>query len=145
MVNLAYISGSITYSPNWEDTRSKFDQTEKILNVCGYEVFQPYKATQGLDHSKAEDRQRIYDIDTTSLSKSTLIVAYLDEPSFGAGYEVCYAMDCGISVISIFKASNSSPFMLGCLEKYPWSSIILYERLHDAWIQLAVAADRWRK
>jgi len=145
MVNLAYISGSITYSPNWEDTRSKFDQTEKILNVCGYEVFQPYKAIQGLDHSKAEDRQRIYDIDTTSLSKSTLVVAYLDEPSFGAGYEVCYAMDCDISVIGIFKASNPSPFMLGCLEKYPWSSIILYERLHDAWIQLAVAADRWRK
>ncbi len=145
MVNLAYISGSITYSPDWEHTKSKFDRTEKILRACGYEVFQPYKATQGLDCTKAEDRKKIYDIDTTSLSRSTLVVAYLDEPSFGAGYEVCYAMDCGISVIGIFKANSPSPFMLGCLEKYPWSSIILYEELHDAWIKIASAADRWRK
>lgn len=145
MVNSAYVSGSITYSPDWESTKLKFDQTEKVLKVSGYEVFQPYKATQDLDPSKPEDRQRIYDLDITALSKSTLVVAYLDEPSFGAGYEICYAVECGISVIGIFKASKPSPFMLGCIEKYPWSSIIMYDRLHELWIQLAGAADRWRK
>ena len=133
---LVYISGSITHSPDWEATRRKFDLTEQVIREQGGNPFQPYKANAHLNKDSEGGRSQIFASDIEAVHNSTVVVAYMDEPSFGAGYEVCYAIGRGIPVIGIFSLHKKTPFMEAALESSKNSVVICYETTPQIWPHL---------
>ena len=104
-----YISGPLTNSSNKELYELLGEEFEK----CGFSAYIPHQHTDPVKNSKITP-EKVYHTDYRKIIESSLLVAYVGEPSLGVGQEIQIASFHQIPILLVFeKGAKVSRMTLG--------------------------------
>jgi len=107
-----YISEPLT---NGRNTAQEVlvDKLAKLCEQKGLEHYVPHEHSDPKEHALLP-AEVVYKLDTSEISKSDLLLAYVGLPSLGVGGEIEYARSQGVEVIAVHeKGAKVSRFALG--------------------------------
>lgn len=126
-----YISGAFSSCSNLLQTFEKYEKLAVILQKAGFQVYIPHLHTSPITNADVP-AITVFKTDQSELDKAELIVAFIDQPSFGVGAEIALALCNGKKVIGIYKESLSiSRFIQGLLETAPNGYCFPYQALEE--------------
>ena len=102
---VAYISGALTNVTGLDDMRKFY---EAIGQVCAENGFPPYIPHQHTDPILAAgiSPRKVWETDYGVVSRSTVVVAFVGEPSLGVGAELEIARENKVPIILIARTSD---------------------------------------
>ena len=104
-----YISGPLTNSSKKELYELLGEEFEK----CGFSAYIPHQHTDPVKNSKMTP-EKVYQTDYRKIIESSLLVAYVGEPSLGVGQEIQIAAFHQIPILLVFeKGARVSRMTLG--------------------------------
>lgn len=104
-----YISGPLTNSSKKELYELLGEEFEK----CGFSAYIPHQHTDPVKNSKITP-EKVYQTDYRKIIESSLVVAYVGEPSLGVGQEIQIAAFHQIPILLVFeKGARVSRMTLG--------------------------------
>ena len=104
-----YISGPLTNSSKKELYELLGEEFEK----CGFSAYIPHQHTDPVKNSKITP-EKVYQTDYRKIIESSLLVAYVGEPSLGGGQEIQIASFHQIPSVLVFeKGAKVSRMTLG--------------------------------
>ena len=104
-----YISGPLTNSSKKEFYELLGEEFEK----CGFSAYIPHQHTDPVKNSKITP-EKVYQTDYRKIIESSLLVAYVGEPSLGVGQEIQIAAFHQIPILLVFeKGARVSRMTLG--------------------------------
>lgn len=104
-----YISGPLTNSSKKELYELLGEEFEK----CGFSAYIPHQHTDPVKNSKITP-EKVYQTDYRKIIESSLLVAYVGEPSLGVGQEIQIASFHQIPILLVFeKGAKVSRMTLG--------------------------------
>lgn len=104
-----YISGPLTNSSKKELYELLGEEFEK----CGFSAYIPHQHTDPVKNSKITP-EKVYQTDYRKIIESSLLVAYVGEPSLGVGQEIQIAAFHQIPILLVFeKGARVSRMTLG--------------------------------
>lgn len=104
-----YISGPLTNSSKKELYELLGEEFEK----CGFSAYIPHQYTDPVKNSKITP-EKVYQTDYRKIIESSLLVAYVGEPSLGVGQEIQIASFHAIPILLVYeKEARVSRMTLG--------------------------------
>lgn len=97
-----YISGPLTNTNHPDELKAFYEAIGELCRRLGLDPYVPHLATDPLKHPSISPRQ-VFETDKSQVTRSSLVIAYVGEPSLGVGMELAYAESAGIPVITIAK------------------------------------------
>lgn len=124
-----YISGALAGSRDLASACNVYEEFGELLTIRGLNCYLPHKYTHPL-YASALCPEEVFARDLRVLESSSLVVAFLDEPSLGVGAEIALAISRGIPVIGAVRVRGVvSRFVKGLIEGSPSGSCIEYTSL----------------
>jgi nucleoside 2-deoxyribosyltransferase len=98
-----YLSGTITHAP--EHMVEVYSAVATVLEALGHDVFVPI--------CEDDEDVDVFRRDLEQIADSDYMVAFLDYPSTGTGYELAEARRLGVSVIPVYDLETvcQNPFV----------------------------------
>lgn len=100
----AYISGALTRADDLDKQREFYEKLGEVCRNAGYEPYIPHLNTDPIRAPQVADTE-VYQRDFDHVVASTLLVAYIGEPSLGVGTELEIAKVHNISIILLSEQS----------------------------------------
>ncbi|MDX2264341.1 MAG: hypothetical protein NW215_05165 [Hyphomicrobiales bacterium] len=95
-----YISGALHASRNLAAARALYEATAFHIEELGHEAYLPHLKTDPVNNVDVSP-QVVYGQDKREILSSDLIVAFLNEPSFGVGAELVLASQRQIPMLAL--------------------------------------------
>lgn len=89
---IAYIAGRLTGLPPTKANQYKkmYESAAQICEELGFKAYLPHEHTDPLKHPLVSPTE-VYLTDTGKVRDAKIVIAFIDEPSFGVGTELGYA------------------------------------------------------
>ncbi len=98
MKKRVYVSGALTNSGR----REFYEKIGEVVSELGYEPYIPHLHTDPVKNPDVSPKE-VYRIDKERVQSSSLIIAYVGEPSLGVGAELEMASEKGIPIILLYE------------------------------------------
>lgn len=131
MANEIYISGALFMSRNLSDMRALYEFAADVCDECGHVPYVPHKHTDPELRADA-DPVDVYEIDSKKVIAAKAVVAFANEPSFGAGMELMLAVQHKVPVI-VFRRSDIqvSRYLRGFMISHGYGDVVPYSDEKD--------------
>lgn len=137
-----YLAGSIGGAVDVVENFKMFDRMAELLEDRGYEVHVPHQAfIDNKDYSEGfieeyEANTNPKEIAATDIGHLVLcdaVVAFLDQPSHGVGYEIGFSHSCDKPIIGLAKdVGGVSRIITGVLELFSDGRLLEYSEIEEA-------------
>jgi len=115
-INKVYISGALMAAKNLDRVKELYNDIAVICSENGLNPYLPHNNTDPIKDSKVSDEE-VYMKDIEELVKSSLVIAYIGEPSLGVGAEISICVSKQIPVITVTESKRKvSRFLKGMLQ-----------------------------
>lgn len=109
-----FFGGPLTDLKNPEATKAFYVKLADVAKNNGFDYYWAFQRGTDPELNPDVPAARVYQIDTSELKKSDLMVAYAGEPSTGTGQEIEYAREHKIPVYLLYpKGDRVSRMTLG--------------------------------
>lgn len=105
ITNKVYISGALMAARNLDRVKELYNDIAVICSENGLIPYLPHNSTDPIKDSKVSDKE-VYLKDFEELVKSSLVIAYIGEPSLGVGAELSICISKQIPVITVTESKK---------------------------------------
>lgn len=121
-----YVSGALSASSDLQRARRRYDDFADFLAQNGFGAYVPHHRTDPHRAPNLSGRD-VYEQDRAGLGGCHVLVAFLDEPSFGVGAEIAVALTERIPVLALRRSGRaSSRFVEGMVDAAECGVLIEY-------------------
>lgn len=115
-IDKVYISGALMAAKNLDRVKELYNDIAIICSENGLNPYLPHNNTDPIKDSNVSDKE-VYLKDFEELVKSSLVIAYIGEPSLGVGAELSICVSKQIPVITVTESKRKvSRFLKGMLQ-----------------------------
>ena len=115
-INKVYISGALMAAKDLDRVKELYNYIAVICSENGFNPYLPHNNTDPIKDSKVSDKE-VYLKDFEELVKSSLVIAYIGEPSLGVGAELSICVSQQIPVITVTESKRKvTRFLKGMLQ-----------------------------
>lgn len=128
-----YLSGALASANDLSAACKTYDALAKALSEVGHTVYVPHHFTHPKWNACATPAE-VYRRDSARLLASDLVIAFLDDASFGVGAEVALAIANHVAVIGLVSQARRvqiSRYLEGLIQESGASYIVSYKALNS--------------
>ncbi len=107
-----FFAGPLTNLNNAHLTKAFYVKMADVARVNGFEFYWAFQRGTDPESDPTVPASRIYEIDSTALKGSDLVIAYVGEPSIGTGIEIELAKTHNIPVYLMYEKDKKVSRML---------------------------------
>ncbi len=97
-----YISGALTDATHPEELKRFYETLGRLCSHLGLAPYVPHLVTDPQTHPEVPPRE-VFETDKTQVLSSSLVIAYVGQPSLGVGMEIAYAETANIPIILLYE------------------------------------------